>query len=253
VWTEVILRSGKRSAQRTLLEYWAFIATDPCNMHHGRPNSWQRVLAFFAGLLVLKVTVSVVLKYRDYFPPNFGADFLLGREPYFFRGYQWAFYVHIASGPIALILGLMLVSERFRRRFPKWHRRLGRIQVLGVLFLVAPSGLWMAYYAQAGPIAGAGFAALAIATGICVALGWRSAVNSRFADHRRWMWRGFLLLCSAVVIRVIGGLATVTGVYFAWLDPLAAWASWLAPLAIFEANQTKHRRIGSSPARADYL
>ena len=32
------------------------------------------------------------------------------------------------------------------------------------MFLVAPSGLWMAYRAEAGPIAGLGFAALAFAT-----------------------------------------------------------------------------------------
>ena len=40
-----------------------------------------------------------------------------------------------------------------------------------VLLLLAPSGLWMAYYAQTGTVAGIGFALLAIATGTCVLLG----------------------------------------------------------------------------------
>ncbi len=114
------------------------------------------------------------------------------------------------------------------------------------MFLVTPSGLWMAYRAEAGPIAGLGFAALAVATGTCVALGWRSAVQRRFADHRRWMWRCYLLLCSAVVLRLIVGLATVTGFQGAWLDPVVAWVSWLLPLMAFELSGTKNQQIRRS-------
>jgi peptidoglycan biosynthesis protein MviN/MurJ (putative lipid II flippase) len=146
------------------------------------------------------------------------------------------------------LLGIILISEQFRLRFPTWHRYLGRIQVPCVLFLVTPSGLWMAYYAEAGPIAGVGLAVLAVATGICVALGWRSAVKRRFADHRRWMWRVFLLLCSAVVLRMIAGLATVTGFTAAWLDPLATWMSWLVPLSVFELSELGKRNARCSRA-----
>ena len=205
-------------------------------MVNSRSTSLPRVLAILAGLLIVKVTVGIVLKYRDYLPPNFESDFLRGRQHYFWESYHWAFYAHIVSGPVALILGLVLISERFRLRYPKWHRRLGRIQATGVLFLVAPSGLWMAYHAEGGPVAVAGFATLAVVTGTCVALGWRSAVKRCFAEHRRWMWRCYLLLCSAVVLRLIVGLATVTGVAATWVDPLTAWASWLLPLGAFELS-----------------
>jgi small-conductance mechanosensitive channel len=146
------------------------------------------------------------------------------------------------SGPVSLFLGLILIGERSRSRFPKWHRYLGRLQVACVLLLVTPSGLWMAYYAAAGPIAAVGLAALAIVTAISVSLGARSAVKRRFADHRRWMWRCYLLLCSAVVIRLIGGLATVTGVAAPWVDPLATWLSWLLPLSAFEFREWTRRK-----------
>jgi hypothetical protein len=215
-------------------------------MLNPRSMTLPRVLTLVAGLLILKVVSGVVLKYGEYFPPNFESDFLRGRELYFFGSYQWAFYVHIAAGPLSLVLGLILLSERFRLRFPKWHRSLGRIQVLDVLFLVTPSGLWMAYRAEAGPIAGLGFAALAVATGMSVALGWRSAVQRRFADHRRWMGRCFALLCSTVVLRLIAGLATVTGFEATWVDTAAAWASWLVPLAAFELSGVVYRQIGRS-------
>jgi hypothetical protein len=197
----------------------------------------ERLLTLLAGLLVVKVTTSVLSSYEDYFPPNFACEFLRGREPHFFGVYQWALYTHILSGPVSLVLGLILIGERFQARFPKWHRYLGRVQAVCVLLLVTPSGLWMAFHAAAGPVAAAGLATLAIATATCMLLGVKAAVSSRFEDHRRWMWRGYLLLCSAVVLRVLGGLATITGVSALWVDPLMNWMSWLAPLAVFELRE----------------
>jgi Predicted membrane protein (DUF2306) len=227
--------------------------SDTPEMHPRHPTLPTRILTLLAGALILKVTTSVVSNYHNYFPPNFASDFLRGRESHFFGVYEWAFYTHIMAGPVALILGLILIGERSRSRFPKWHRYLGRVQVTCVLLLVTPSGLYMAYFAAAGPIAAVGLAALAIATAICVSLGATSAVARRFAGHRRWMWRGYLLLCSAVVLRLIGGLATVTGVAAPWVDPLATWMSWLIPLTAFEFREWTRRESGIldlDPSRA---
>jgi hypothetical protein len=207
------------------------------------PMNLQRVLTLLAGLLILKVTLSVILGYGDYFPPNFESDFLRGRQAYFSGAYQWAFYLHIVSGPVSLVLGLILMSEPFRMRFPIWHRSIGKSQVVLVLFLLTPSGLWMARYAETGAIAAIGFSLLAIATGMCALYGWQTAVTRRFVEHRRWMWRCFLLLCSAVVLRLIGGLATVSEVGDGWSYSLAAWASWMVPLATFELSRAANRRF----------
>lgn len=208
----------------------------------GKPLTLSRVVTFVAALLVVKVTLSIVLEYRDYFPPNFRADFLLGRESYFFGAYRWAFYAHIVAGPVVLLAGLALVSERFRRRRPAVHRSLGKLQIALVALVVAPSGAWMAWYAQSGGVAGLGFFLLAMATAGCAVMGWRSAAGRRFVEHRRWMWRCFLLLCSAVVVRLVGGLATVTGVDADWVYPLTAWGSWLGPLGAFELLEFQSRR-----------
>jgi hypothetical protein len=210
--------------------------------HH--PTVPGRILTLLAGVLILKVTAIVLLNFRNYFPPNFSSDFLRGRERHFSGIYPWAFYTHITSGPVSLILGLILIGEWSRTRFPNWHRHLGRLQVACVLLLVTPSGLWMASHAAAGPVAAVGLAALAIATAVCVSLGARSAVTRRFAAHRRWMWRCYLLLCSAVVLRLIGGLATVTGATAPWVDPLATWVSWLVPLTAFELREWTRRKSG---------
>ena len=213
-----------------------------------RTANLRRALSILAGVLILKVTLSVVWGYRDYLPPNFKSDFLVGRESYFFGAYQWAFYTHIAAGPLTLIFGLVLISDRFRIRFPKWHRSLGKIQVALVLLLLVPSGLWMARYAATGTVAGIGLAVLAILTGLCILLGWRSAVRRRFVEHRRWMWRCFVLLCSAVVLRLIGGFVTVTNVGSDWSYPLATWVSWIIPLVAFELSVAMKQRFRRSRA-----
>ncbi len=200
------------------------------------PCSFQlpNVLKFLTGLLMVRVVLSVVVRYVDYVPPNFESDFLTGREGYFWGGYHWAFYFHLAGGPLTLILGLILINDRFRQRLPRWHRILGRVQVCVVLLVIVPSGLWMASRAAAGPVAGMGFAMLAVVTGVAVVQGWRTAVQRRFAAHRRWMWRCFLMLCSTVVLRLIVGFSIVTGLEGQWVAVFAAWGSWFVPLAVFE-------------------
>ena len=207
------------------------------------------VLRIVASLLVLKTALSVILLWTRYAQPDFTTEFLKGREAYFFGAYQAAFYAHVFTGPGTLILGLVLVSRRFRIRFPKLHRFLGRIQAAWVLCLLTPSGLWMSWYADTGVAAATGFAVLAIGTGACVLRGWQCAVQRRFNAHQRWMWRCFLLLCSAVVLRLMGGMATVIG----WDSPLlyaqAAWSSWLIPLGIFEYLEYRKRRRRSISIR----
>lgn len=200
-----------------------------------RPNFSLRQLAkFLAGLLVIKVTASIVLGYGDYFPPDFRSDFLFERKSHFHGLYSAAFYVHLIVGPLTLLLGLLLLSARFRQLAPSWHRRIGRVQLAAILMLLAPSGLVLAPYAFTGAVAAAGLGTLAVATAACAMSGWRAVIRRRFAEHRRWMTRTFLLLCSAVVIRLMGGAATVTGIDDPQWYTVATWTSWSVPLLAFE-------------------
>src|SRR4051812_40513255 len=125
-------------------------------------SNLQFWLKFVVGVLILKVTAAVVWGYRNYFPPDFAAEFLHGRQAYFFGAYQSAFYTHIVAGPLTLLFGLVLLSDRFRMRYPQWHRSLGKVQAILVLFLLTPSGLWMGRYAMTGSVALVGFSLLAI-------------------------------------------------------------------------------------------
>ncbi|MCA9093434.1 MAG: DUF2306 domain-containing protein [Planctomycetaceae bacterium] len=199
-------------------------------MRSDRASLLSAALRVAMVLVIVKIIVSVLLTLPDYVPPNFEADFLRGRDRYFWRGYHVSFFVHIFAGPLSLILGLMLMSRRFLRRFPKWHRKLGRIQGMNVLLMVAPSGLGMAPYALTGETAAVSFVVLSLLTGGTVVMGWMSAVQRRFEEHRRWMTRCFALLCSAVLIRVVGGVGDVFRYDADWVYRVSAWGCWIGPL-----------------------
>lgn len=207
-------------------------------------SHWRSLFTVIVALLIMKVTLEVMTGYVNYFPPDFSSDFLHGRDTYFAR-YRWAFYPHIVTGPLALFLGLILMSDRFRMRYPRWHRWLGRVHVANVLLILLPSGFVMGFDAAAGRPAVVSFILLTSLTAFCTAMGWRTAMQRRFAIHRRWMQRSYLLLCSAVVLRILGGLGTVAAVPWLWYDVVITWASWVAPLLVFETavwwQRPRHR------------
>lgn len=191
------------------------------------------VLRWLTVALVLRVLAAILANYPDYFPPDFDALFLQGREATFAGTYRVAFYAHIFSAPVVLLNGLLLLSDRVRRR--GWHRALGRVQVGVLLLLVLPSGVVMARHAFGGWPAGLSFLVLSAATAGCAVAGVVHARRGRYARHRRWMLRCYVLICSAVVLRLLSGAAGLVGVP----NPeeayvVAAWSSWLIPLTIHE-------------------
>jgi hypothetical protein len=192
-------------------------------------------LRWLAVVLILRVLVVILTNYPDYFPPNFESLFLQGREATFHGAYRAAFYVHIVSAPVVLLNGLILLSAYVRRRHGAWHRWLGRVQVVVLLLCVLPSSVVMSRHAYGGWPAGLSFVLLSVATASCSVVGAVYACRRRFDQHRRWMLRSYVLICSAVVLRLISGTAGLVGVpspahaYIA-----AAWCSWLFPLGAYE-------------------
>jgi hypothetical protein len=193
------------------------------------------VLRWLAVALILRVLVTILANYFDYFPPNFESLFLQGREATFNGAYRAAFYLHIFSAPFVLVNGLLLLSETVRRHFRAWHRCLGRVQVGVLLVLVLPSSVVMSQHAFGGWLAGLSFLLLSATIAVCVSVGVVHAIHRRYEKHRRWMLRSYVLICSAVALRLISGAAGLIGVQSpenAYI--LAAWSSWILPLAVYE-------------------
>jgi len=193
------------------------------------------LLRWLAVVLVLRVLVTILSNYPDYFRPDFDSLFLQGREETFSGIYPAAFYIHIFTGPIVLFNGLILLSDSVRRRWPGLHRALGRVQVGVLLLFVLPTSVVMSQHAFGGWPAGLSFLVLSATTATCAIAGVVHARHRRFQSHRRWMLRCYVLICSAVVLRLVSGAAGLAGVSNAEeAYIIASWCSWLLPLLLLE-------------------
>ena len=140
-------------------------------------------LRWLAVVLSLRVLVTILANYPDYFPPNFDSLFLQGREATFTGAYRPAFYVHIFSGPVVLLGGLILLNRHVRHRHAGLHRLLGWVQVTVLLLLVLPSSVVMSWHAFGGWLAGLSFFLLSAATASCASAESRRSVYRRVVEQ----------------------------------------------------------------------
>lgn len=160
----------------------------------------------------------------------------------------WLF-VHAGLAATALLLGPTQFLPRLRLTRPRLHRWMGRTYIFACL-TGGSAGLALALGSTAGPIARAGFAALALTWMVITAMAWRMALHRRFDDHRRWMIRSFALTFAAVTLRLYMPAALILG-----LDPLEsyraiAWLCWAPNLIAAEVYLARGRTRIAQPARA---
>ena len=141
--------------------------------------------------------------------------------------------VHATFAAIALLLvpfQFWTTPAGGRRR---WHKLAGRAYVIACL-LAAPAGLVLAFGATTGPVSTAGFGTLAVVWFTANALGWRAAVQGRFADHRRWMIRSFAMTFGAVTLRLYLPIGPLLGIGFDDAYRAISFLAWVPNLIVAE-------------------
>lgn len=196
---------------------------------------------FLLLLLFVRVMYLIVYEYHRYFPADFAEGFLVDREGYFWGVYSTAFYLHIAVGPVVLLIAVFLMlsgtGNKYLQRFAHWHRTLGKLQFVLVVFLLTPTGIVMSTRANTGAIAGAAFCLLSVATAFAMIAAVWHVRQGDLASHRLWATRCFLLLCSPLLLRLMQGAVITLGYDSQTTYPYSAWISWTVPLMIFEINR----------------
>ncbi len=194
-----------------------------------RPLSWPaRIGWMFLALLCLGIA-AYSARYLLH-PPRTPGE-ALGNP----LGVPWLF-IHIAGSVTALVLGSLQFLPALRRGASPPHRWIGRVYVMACL-VGGGAGLILAAGSSAGPIASAGFGSLAVLWIAANLLGWRAAVQGRFAEHRRWMIRSWALTLAAVTLRLYLPLVMILDLPFvpwyraisflAWVPNLLAAELWL--------------------------
>ena len=141
--------------------------------------------------------------------------------------------LHAGFAATALLVGPFQFIARLRAAVPRLHRWMGRLYVFAC-FVAGFAGLPLAFGSDAGPIATAGFALLAVIWIYCTAQALRMAMTGRYAEHRRWMIRSFALTFAAVTLRLQLPIAPIMGYPFMDGYRAASWLAWVPNLLVAE-------------------
>ncbi|MCS7469448.1 DUF2306 domain-containing protein [Stieleria sp. ICT_E10.1] len=201
----------------------------PASITPLRLLKWVAIgFVFWIGFLILS-------PFSHYLPPDFDYGFLSNKADYFYRsGYFIGFYLHIAGAPIGLFIGGLQMSRTLRMQYPRVHRIAGGVYVIAVLFAAAPGGFIMSMKAFGGWSTTLCFGILAAATWWSTYIGWRAGRGGDFQQHRIWMLRSYVLLLSAVFLRLGHFALRTIGLTPELTYQFAAWISWVIPLIVLE-------------------
>ena len=145
--------------------------------------------------------------------------------------------VHIVSALLYASLGAFQFSAALRRRWPRWHRRAGRVLVvLGLT--VAFSALWMTLFYPRQPGTGGLAYAFRLACGSGMAasrvLGLTAIRHGNVPSHGAWMTRAYALALGAgtqaftlAIGPAVFGAGEIT-------RDLSLGAGWIVNLAVAE-------------------
>jgi uncharacterized membrane protein len=144
-----------------------------------------------------------------------------------------AFYQHIFLGGVALLTGWSQFNERFRNRNLSFHRTLGKIYVV-VCLLSGGAGLYLAFYATGGWVAGLGFGGLAVSWLVTTSMAYISIRNKEIEKHQQWMIRSYALTFAAVTLRIYLPLSQIAQIDFIDAYRVIAWICWIPNLLVAE-------------------
>ncbi|WP_348725671.1 DUF2306 domain-containing protein [Tenacibaculum sp. 190524A05c] len=186
-------------------------------------------------LIMLYFTYLMVLITLQYIPIDFDVAFLrIKQEEIQYKHYQIAFFIHVYTSMIVLVVGLFQFSNYLRTNYLKLHKFLGRIYVVLILLFSSTSGLVMGYYANGGIYSKVSFCLLSILWFYYTFISLTSIKDKKILLHKQYTLRSFALTLSAISLRLFKFLI----VYFFSTPPMTtykivAW-SWIINLLLVE-------------------
>jgi len=142
-----------------------------------------------------------------------------------------AFYIHIVSGGIALLIGWMQFNGKLRTRKLSWHRTIGKVYVFAALASSICS-MYIALYATGGIVASSGFMLLGL---IWFYSTYRAYTSIRRGDidlHQKMMTYSYAACMAAVTLRIYLPLLTMAFNDFTTAYLIVAWLCWLPNLVV---------------------
>src|ERR1044071_3713997 len=176
-------------------------------MQNSRILTLQRsVKVFFQMLFWIPIAgLSLLLVYNTLPYFSFNKDFAFIEERSFlFRSgfYSACFYAHIFAGSICIITALIQFSRYILKKSKAIHRWSGKLYVFVVLFMGAPTGLYMSFFAKGSFWERALFMFMATFWFITTLNGFTTILKKNVLAHKVWMIRSYAMAMTAVTFRV---------------------------------------------------
>lgn len=152
---------------------------------------------------VVFFSLLIVYNTLPYFSFSKDFDFIEERGLLFKSNiYNACFYLHIAVGSFCIIAALIQFSRYLLKKSKAIHRISGKIYVAVVLFIGAPTGLYMAFFAKGSFWERCLFMFMAIWWFVTTLNGLTTIHKKNVVAHKIWMMRSYAMAMTAVTFRV---------------------------------------------------
>jgi hypothetical protein len=148
--------------------------------------------------------------------------------------YYTCFYIHIAAGALCIGSALVQFSRYILKKSKAIHRISGKIYVFVVLFLGAPTGLYMSFFAKGSFWERALFMFMAGWWFITTLYGLSTIHKKNVIAHKIWMIRSYSMAMTAVTFRVYHILFYVLGMGHLENYEISLWISVIGNMLFAE-------------------
>jgi len=150
---------------------------------------------------------------------------------------RWWLVGHLLGGMTSILIGPFQFISKFRNRYLKTHRLLGKIYIIAIIV-----GSFCAFYMsftvakQVNTSWSIALFFLALPWLLCALMAYRMVRLNRIPQHREWMIRSYVITFAFVLFRVIeeSSFAAYVLENQAERAPTCIWISWAIPLLITE-------------------
>lgn len=147
--------------------------------------------------------------------------------------FRCAFFIHICSSWLVIVSGLL--QFLLLRKKGKVHAWLGRVYIIGILVLAAPSGFVLGHFANGGLSCKIGFSLQSIIWWAITLMAFLQIRKGNVNEHIRWMVLSYAVTLAAMSLRT----ESFFMIYCFHTKPFetylsVTWLSWVGNLIFAE-------------------
>lgn len=172
----------------------------------------------------------------EYIPAKNDVSFLMIKQTEVLSHPEYLsfFYMHVYSSILVLLAGFLAIIRVDFNKI-KLHQYAGKAYVFVIVFLAAPTGIYMGFFANGGFLSKISFVILGALWWFSTFKAYQMIRQKNYKSHQHWMWRSYALTISAITLRLWKWVI----VYFFHPSPMdvyqiVAWLGWIPNIILIE-------------------